>query len=117
MTPGSSPSYRPGLGWLVLAFAAIALAPLAPKASAAQTTHTVVIRGMSFIPASLEVKAGDKIVWKNEDVVPHRVFAKKAFDSSSIDAQATWTWVAWQKGTFSYVCNFHPTMGGQLVVK
>jgi plastocyanin len=108
---------RNSLRWAGAGFFLVALVLVPAAAAPTPATHTVVIRGMAFVPAKLEVKAGDKIVWKNEDIVPHRVFAKKAFDSSSIDAQATWTLVAWQKGTFPYVCNFHPTMTGEVVVR
>lgn len=84
---------------------------------AAQQTHVVIIEGMQFHPASLTVRHGDRIVWRNQDLVPHTATAADVFDSKAIAAQASWTYVARKPGTFPYVCSFHPTMKGTLVVQ
>lgn len=85
--------------------------------SAAPKTHTVVIKGFQFIPERLEVAAGDTVVWKNEDIVPHTATAKKVFDSKGIEKGQSWQHVAKQKGSHIYICTYHPTMKGELVVK
>src|SRR5207237_808880 len=43
-----------------------------------QQTHTVVIRELKFQPAVLTVKVGDKVEWKNDDIVPHTATSTKA---------------------------------------
>jgi len=73
---------------------------------------------MQFSPAMLSVHRGDRIVWVNKDLFPHTVTAtNKAFDSGSIAAGGSWTYVANKVGSFSYGCTFHPTMKGSLRVQ
>lgn len=81
-------------------------------------THTVVLRGMKNVPATLVVKAGDTVVWKNEDVVPHTATDKgKSFDSGSIEPGGSWSYVANRKGTYFYYCAYHPNTKGKIVVR
>ncbi|HEY0825022.1 MAG TPA: cupredoxin family copper-binding protein [Ramlibacter sp.] len=84
---------------------------------AAAATHTVTIEGMKFVPETLTVKKGDRIVWTNKDVVPHTATAKGAFDSRSIAAGKSWSHVARKPGRHAYVCTFHPGMKATLVVQ
>jgi plastocyanin len=87
-------------------------------ASALPTTHTVIVAGMKFEPASLTVKRGDRVVWVNRDFFPHTATAlDRSFDSGDIGTNAAWTYVADKSGTFSYVCTLHPTMKATLTVK
>lgn len=83
---------------------------------AAPKTVTVLITGFKFVPERLEVNAGDTVVWKNEDIVPHTATGKK-FDSKSLDKGQSWSYVTKQAGSFPYICRFHPTMKADLVVK
>ena len=87
-----------------------------PTAAAPQT-HTVVIESMQFQPATLTVHRGDRVVWRNRDLVPHTATSAGRFDSHTIDSRAEWAYVADAAGTFPYVCAFHPTMKGALVVE
>lgn len=80
--------------------------------------RTVRIASMQFEPAELVVKRGSRIVWINDDLFPHTATAMdEAFDSGSIAASSSWTYVATQPGTHAYVCALHPTMKGRLVVQ
>ena len=96
--------------WLAIALACAAMPVLAAN-------HTVVIDGTAFAPARVTMQRGDRITWVNKDPFPHTATAKKTFDSGSIAAGASWTWVADKRGTFDYVCTLHPTMKAQLVVQ
>lgn len=80
------------------------------------TTHKVVMKATAYSPISLKVKVGDRIVWVNEDPFPHTATAQGVFDSGSIAAGESWTYVAKQRGTHAYVCLFHPNMKGTLEV-
>ena len=74
-------------------------------------TYTVTIENMQFSPGQLTVHRGDRIVWANKDLFPHTVTASnKAFDSGSIEADASWTYLAGESGDYPYGCSFHPTM-------
>jgi len=97
--------------------AAILLAAPAFRANAAPATHKVEIDAFEFKPATLTVKRGDVVRWHNADPVPHTATAKGTFDSASIAAGATWQYTAAKKGRFDYMCAFHPTMKGTLVVE
>ena len=84
----------------------------------AAATHTVVIENLQFTPKELTVNRGDRIVWVNKDLFPHTATAAgKSFDSRSIAANASWSYVASRPGTFPYGCTFHPTMKATLTVK
>lgn len=92
----------------------------AEGSKAAPQIHTVKIKGMVFVPATLEVSVGDTVVWVNEDLVPHTATAiagdTKVFDSGVLPAKATWKYVAAKSGTIPYVCLLHPTMKATLIV-
>jgi len=84
---------------------------------AAAATHEVTIEGMHMQPEAVTVKAGDTIVWRNKDLVPHTVTAAGKFDSKSIAPGKSWSWRAKAKGRQDYVCTFHPGMKGSVVVE
>ena len=115
----------PRLRRLALASAALAGGTLLVGASAAASrpkVRTVAIRAFQYQPATVTVQVGDTLAWTNDDLVPHTATATKGttgkrFDSGSIDAKAGWRYVAKQKGSYAYVCSFHPTMKGTLVVR
>ena len=82
-------------------------------------THTVTIDATSFKPATLTVKPGDTVLWVNKDMVPHTATSKKAgvFDSNTLAPGKSWKHTFKGKGEFQYLCQFHPTMKGSIVVK
>lgn len=80
-------------------------------------THTVRIASMQFEPQEIVVPRGSRVVWINDDLFPHTVTAKESFDSGSIAAGASWTYIAMQPGMYEYVCSLHPTMKGRMVVR
>jgi plastocyanin len=98
---------------LALPLAALLLLPVL----AAAETHEVRIEGMQFTPATLAVKKGDKVVWRNADLVPHTATAAGHFDSRTIAAGASWSYVARKPGRYGYVCTLHPGMKATLVVQ
>lgn len=105
---------RHGLWALVLAGGLAGGALAAPH----PVVHTVVIDGMSFVPAELTVNAGDTVVWKNKDPFPHTATSsEKGFDSKDIAPMRSWKFVASRRGAFPYLCTFHRTMKGTLTVK
>jgi plastocyanin len=80
--------------------------------------HTVVIENMQFSPAELQVRRGERIVWVNKDLFPHTVTSTAhAFDSGSIAANSSWTYIESKTGEYAYGCTFHPTMKGVLKVR
>ena len=82
----------------------------------ASATVAIVIRNMKFEPAKLEVRQGDVVEWKNDDLTPHTATAAR-FDSGSIEPEKSWRYTVRERGTFPYACTFHPDMKGAIVVK
>ena len=76
----------------------------------------VSIQSLQFAPATLEVKTGDVIEWKNDDLVPHTATSPE-FDSGTIAVGKTWRHTFTQAGNFPYICTFHPQMKGVVIVK
>jgi plastocyanin len=80
-------------------------------------TRVIAMEGMQFQPATVTVKRGDKVVWQNKDIVPHTATAAGKFDSRDIAVSRSWSWTAKTPGRYEYVCTYHPTMKGALVVQ
>jgi plastocyanin len=80
-------------------------------------THTITIEATSFIPDRLTVAAGDTVVWVNKDPFPHTATSAGEFDSGGIDPEKSWKFAAAKKGSFDYICTFHPTMKARLTVE
>jgi plastocyanin len=94
-----------------------ARATLNPVADArAPAVVHVVMRNMKFDPANVEVKSGDVVEWKNEDITPHTA-TSVLFDSASIDPDKTWKHTFSEPGSFPYNCTFHPDMKAVVTVK
>lgn len=80
--------------------------------------HTVVIDGMQFSPATLEVAVGDTVIWMNKDPFPHTATSDAdGFHSKTILPEHTWSYVATQGGRYPYSCALHENMKGILLVK
>jgi plastocyanin len=94
-----------------------ALALLIASTSAVAATHVVAMDGVKYEPASITVKRGDTVVFRNDDPFPHTVTAKGKFDSGSIAAGKQWKFVARTAGRFAYICTLHPNMQGTLIVE
>jgi plastocyanin len=82
----------------------------------ARAVVKVSIRNMQFYPRTLKIKKGDVVEWKNDDVVPHTA-TSASFDSRSMNPGTSWRHTFTKAGQFAYVCTFHPTMTGVVVVK
>lgn len=82
-------------------------------------TYIVTIEGMEFRPSRLVLHRGDRVVWVNQDLVPHTATAAdgKGFDSGHIAPGASWEHVVQGDGSLPYVCTLHPTMQAVLEVR
>lgn len=81
-------------------------------------SHTVTIDRFEYQPPTLAVNAGDTVVWNNRDLVPHTATSPAlGMETGSLAPGASASHVAGRKGTFEYVCRFHPAMTARLVVR
>ncbi len=94
----------------------------------AGNTQTVMITtdssgSFAFSPATLTIKAGTTVIWKNTTSAPHTVTSDdgKTFDSGTsnpIAAQSgTFSFTFTTAGTFAYHCEIHPFMKATIIVQ
>ena len=80
-------------------------------------THVIEMRNFVFSPASLEVAVGDTVVWINRDAAPHTATdSAAAWGSGAVKAEGRWSRVVDAPGRFPYLCDYHPSMRGELIV-
>jgi plastocyanin len=94
--------------------------PTAPPVTTnAPAAAQVQIRLLNYSLETLEIKAGETIEWKNDDLTPHTVTSEgnTGFDSRSIEPGSSWRHTFDGAGSFPYYCTYHPEMKGTVVVK
>ena len=75
--------------------------------------HLVSQKNKSFSTTSISVKPGEKVVFKNDDSVPHNVFSGSQGFAFNLKSQTpgTESSISFDKaGTVEVRCAFHPTM-------
>jgi plastocyanin len=89
---------------------------------------TTLTGGQAYSMDPIQVKVGQKVIWKNDDTVQHTVTSGtgpsdpnmgKDFDSGLtklINPGATFEHTFTKAGTFPYFCQLHPTMQGKVIV-
>ncbi|MBV8881348.1 MAG: cupredoxin domain-containing protein [Planctomycetaceae bacterium] len=79
-----------------------------------------------FIPETVEVNFGDRVIWKNFDTHDHTVTAqfgpadpqeKWLFDSGLIGSGGSFEFIFVKEGTYKYTCDLHPGIVGKVVVR
>jgi plastocyanin len=107
---------RSSAGAALLA-AALAAAVLVPGAARAEDA-TIKIDNFTFAPASLTVKAGTTVTWRNEDDIPHTVASSaRLFKSKALDTDDSFSFTFKDAGSYEYFCSLHPHMKGTIVVE
>lgn len=82
-------------------------------APAVPTAVTVTISGFAFHPATVTIKHGTTVTWKNLDSVPHTVTADNgSFSSAVLQKGKTFSHRFSTAGTITYHCKIHPFMHG-----
>ncbi len=90
--------------------------------SKGHVVHTVKIISVNgrffFQPASLTIKAGDVVVWRNVSAAPHTVTSNTGvFNNPGIlMTNQTFGFTFTRTGTFRYHCNIHLYMQATIVV-
>jgi plastocyanin len=71
-----------------------------------------------YEPKDVAITVGTTVTWTNTGAVAHTVTSDDggAFDSGSLDPQATFSFTPDTPGTFTYHCTVHPWMTGALTV-
>ena len=88
------------------------------SSGAATQTDKVEIADYKFDPDPIEVDAGTKVTWTNDDDAPHTATADDgSFDTDTLDKGRSGSVTLDQPGTYTYFCRFHAFMKGTVEVK
>lgn len=79
---------------------------------------SVGIKDIKFVPEEVEAKVGQKIVWTNNESIPHNVTATDGADfaSDTLQKDDTFEYTPEKAGTIEYVCTIHEGQNGQITV-
>lgn len=115
----------------ILTILMILIVACAPSQPAQQTTDktigrsaesgkvvAVAIRGFKFVPAEVNIKVGETIVWTNEDSAPHTVESSDGIlKSDELSKGDTFSYTFTKPGKHEYICGIHPYMKGSVTVQ
>ncbi|MFL6527142.1 MAG: cupredoxin family copper-binding protein [Chthoniobacterales bacterium] len=90
-----------------------------PGGSVASAAAHVTIQALKYSPETIEIKAGETVLWQNKDLTPHTVTSQDGgeLNSGSIEVGTSWSHTFAQPGTFPYFCTYHDEMKAVVVVK
>jgi plastocyanin len=100
---------------LLPALVVLALAVLPAHAA----TKQVAIRNLAYQSPTVTVAPGDSVTWTNHDAVNHTVTGENdlTLRSTTMEPNETYDHTFLTAGTFTYRCDFHPSMQGTVVVQ
>ncbi len=98
---------------LLLAGAAVLASATLGRAE--EGTVRVTIEKMAFVPADIEVRAGQTIEWTNKDRVAHTATVKDGWEVMVPPGKSA-TRVVEASDNVDYYCRFHPNMTGRITV-
>lgn len=77
------------------------------------------MKDIKFVPESVTVKVGQKILWTNTDgSIPHNVTAREGadFKSDNLNSGDTFEYTPTKAGKIAYVCTIHAGQNGTITV-
>ena len=111
------PLFVARLGGVLLGATLAGLLAQAPALADGPTTHRIVIEKFAFLPARIEIKAGDRVEWLNRDIAPHTASnVEGAWDTAELTRGMVAAVTFVETGTQAYFCAFHPNRRGEIVV-
>lgn len=82
---------------------------------------TIDMKGISFSPATVRVRAGGQVTWRNRDRVAHTVTQGTElyhrFTSGAVEPGETYAKTFHTAQRIGYRCTIHPNMQGTLLVE
>jgi len=100
----------------LLAAASLLAPPVAAgPAAAAPTVHRVVLDKMKFGPLPANLRAGDVILWVNNDLFRHSATARDGSFNLDLPPGRSGRTVVKRKGAIPFFCKYHPGMKGVIV--
>jgi len=81
------------------------------------TIHDISIIDFAFVPQIDTVVQGDTVRWTNNGALPHTSTSNSGvWNSGTISPGSSFLFQFNSAGSFSYHCNFHPSMTGTIAV-
>lgn len=88
-----------------------------PQEQSSIQTAEVNITANGFSPATINIKKGDQVMWKNTDSKLHRIFAEPYptksslpdLDSEALQPNTSYGFIFEQAGTYKYTDYYNPT--------
>jgi plastocyanin len=74
------------------------------------------IEDFRYEPTTLTVTPGTVVTWTSEDAAPHTATGA-GFDTERLDKGESSEVTFNTPGTFEYICSYHPSMDGKIVVE
>lgn len=72
----------------------------------------------AYVPNPLAVASGTTVTWVNNDTIAHTSTSDtRVFDSGTLGAGQSFSFMFQTRGTFTYHCAFHPGMVGTVTVQ
>ena len=97
---------------------AVVVLGFATTVVAAPAEQVIEIKDYQFTPQEVKVEAGTRLTWVNKDDAPHNIVQKDMkLRSSALDTGDAWSFVANERGTYTYFCSLHPEMTGIITVE
>jgi plastocyanin len=76
----------------------------------------IAIKGFAFSPKELSINKGDTVTWTNEDSAVHNVVGG-ILKSKDLAKGESFSYTFADVGTYDYICTYHPSMKGKIIVK
>ena len=78
--------------------------------------HIITISGFEFSPKIIKVNKGDIVTWRNKDIAPHNIAKSSDKSVLSVDLLRGDSFSIQVDSELSYLCGFHPSMQGKILV-
>ena len=106
---------------MVLIVASLVLSPSAASSVRAAHTWTVTIGDNYYQPQTITINVGDTVIWNNTGASAHTATSiigqAVSWDSGYLQAGQIFNFTFTVAGNFSYYCQPHPDMTGNVVVQ
>ena len=87
--------------------------------SARESNLNIKIKNFAFSPKELRIKAGDEVLWTNQDSASHTVTSESGseLDSGTLSLNEEYSYNFSTAGSYDYYCALHPSMKGKIIVE
>ena len=90
-----------------------------PNPSGTINGNEIAISNFAFSQATLNIKAGEKVTWTNQDSSPHTIISDSGneISSTSLSKGNSYEHAFSTAGIYNYHCGIHPNMKAKIIVE